>query len=218
MAETLTAEEVKAKSVAAMSETLGKLHYELHNQIAWLHLKWKDFRALYAATPETIDLLNEAAPEFFHNLQRTMWEDVLLHLCRITDLPKSGGKNTLTIRRIAEIIPDPQLRKKVASQVKDVIQKIKFARDWRNRRLAHRELPPLDGHVPQPLADASRKHVEDALAAIRETMNIIERHYLNSAIAYEHSIEALGGVDALLSRLKTGVAACRAELERFRGK
>ena len=92
MAESHSAKEIRAQYVAAMPKPLGALCYELRNELTWLHLKWHDFRVLYANTQETIDLLSEAAPDFFYNLQRMMWEDVLLHLCRITDPPKVSGK------------------------------------------------------------------------------------------------------------------------------
>jgi len=217
MAETHTAEEVRAQCVAAMPAPLGELYFALWNQLAWLHLKWNDFRALFAESQETIDLLNEAAPDFFGNLQRMMWEDLLLHLCRLTDPVKSAGKDTLTVRRISELIPDQQLKVQVASEAENARDKTQFARNWRNRRLAHRELPPLAGETPNPLDPASRQHVEDALAALRQTMNTMAEHYLGAAVGYEHSIEALGGVTSLVSRLKMGVEARRAKLDRLRG-
>lgn len=36
-------------------------------------------------------------------------------------------------------------------------------------------------------------------------MNCIELHYMKSSVLYEHSIEALGSVDALLKCLEKGV-------------
>jgi hypothetical protein len=49
-------------------------------------------------------------------------------------------------------------------------------------------------------------------------MNHIERHYLNETVLYEHSIESLGGVEALVARLKKGIAAEKAERERKLGR
>lgn len=51
MAETSTPDEVRAKIVAAMPAPLGQVYYELSNQVTWVHLKWKDFRELYAKAP-----------------------------------------------------------------------------------------------------------------------------------------------------------------------
>ncbi len=168
MAETHTTKEVQAQCVAAMPHPLGDLYFAIWKELAWLHLKWKDYRDLFADSQETIDLLSEGAPDFFDNLQCMMWEDVLLHLCRLTDPVKSAGKDTLTVRRISESIPDQQLKDRVASQAENAKNKTQFARDWRNRWLAHRELPPLSGETRVPLAYASRQSVEDALAALRK--------------------------------------------------
>jgi hypothetical protein len=205
MGETLSAEQVRERSIAAMPAPLGEIHYALHNEVAWLHVKWKNYRALFARDQETIDLLNAAAPAFFHALQRMMWEDVLLHLCRLTDPPKSVGRDNLTVRRLPDTTPDPNLQNQVRPLVDDVNQRTQFARDWRNRRLAHRELPPTSGQAAQPLASISRQQIEDALGAIRRTMNCIEQHYLHAPVSYEHSVEALGGVESLLARLRKSV-------------
>ncbi len=218
MAEELTAEELKARIVAAMPKPLGELYYALHNEIVWVHLKWNDFRGLYAASQEVIDLLNEAAPAFFHRLQWLMWGDVLLHLCRLTDKPNYGPKHTLTIRRIASDITDLQLKRALAAQAEIANEKTEFAREWRNRRLAHQELPPLDGGPFKPLPDASRQHVEDALASIRDTISILANHYLHWLPFGMPNQRAAGGIDSLLSRLRMGVAADRAELDHLRGK
>jgi len=216
MGSTHTAEEVRDQCIAAMPPPLGELYDDLRNQLTWIHLKWNDFRSLYADSEETVNLLNEAAPDFFHNLQRMMWEDVLLHICRITDRSKVAGKDTLTVLRLAKSTPDQSLKQVVESLADDVTLTTKFARDWRNRRLAHHELPPQAGQSSKPLAHASRQNVEDALAALRAIMNAVSQHYLNSTTGYEYSIEALGGIAALVSRVRLGVEAHRAELDRLR--
>jgi|SRR2546425_256293 len=205
MARHSSSEEVRAAKIAAMGAPLGELHFSLSNEVTWLHLKWKDYRALFAHSQGRIDLLNEAAPDFFGNLQRTLWEDVLLHLCRLTDPLKSMGRDNLTILQLPLLIEEIGLREQVKSLVTLAGAKTQFARDWRNRRLAHLELPDFDGTDSIPLAAASRQHVEDGLAAIRQAMNGVEVHYQDSPVSYEHSIEALGGVDSLLAYLEKGL-------------
>ncbi len=111
--------------------------------------------------------------------------------------------------RLSGMIPDPKLRSQVDSLVKIADQKTKFARDWRNRRLAHKELPPLGGQQSQPLAAASRQHVEQPLAAIPNAMNAVEQHFTKSTVAYEHSIAALTRVNSLLLYLRRGLEAQR---------
>lgn len=207
MGETLTAEDVRGEAVAAMGSQLGEIYHLLSDQVAWLHLKWDIFRELYADR-DTVDLLNSAAPAYFHELQRQTREDIFLHLCRVTDPPLSAGKPTLTLRRLPGSVSDQAVRLNLQGLVDDAVQKTAFARDWRNRRLAHTEL-----NRSQPLAPASRKHVEDALNAIRQVMNRLEQTYLNKTVSYEHTIPDLGGVASLIAVLRKGVGARRAERE-----
>ena len=146
--------------------------------------------------------MNSAAPAYFHELQRQTWEDVLLHLCRVTDPPLSAGKSNLTLRRLPDLVSDQMLRTNMQALVDDAVKKTSFARDWRNRRLAHTEL-----NRSLPLASASRKHVEDAMAAIRLVVNQIEQRYLNKTVSYEGTIPDLGGVASLITVLRKGVEA-----------
>ena len=217
MAEYLTSEQVRNKSVAAMPAPLGDIYHWLHDEAAWLHIKWSDFSRLYATGQKRVDLLNAAAPAFFHHLQQMMWEDVLLHLCRITDPIKTMGHDNLTIMRIPDAIPDQAFRDEIKSIVQDAKQKTEFARDWRNRRLAHQELPPFQGQATAPLLPVSRQNVEDALAAVGMAMNRIEQYYLKETVLYEHSIEALAGVECLVARLAKGIEAEKAERQKKRG-
>ena len=205
MGDVLTAEQVRMEAIGVMGSPLGEIYHSLGDEVSWLHLKWNDFRELFADR-ETVDLLNSAAPAFFHDLQRQTWEDVLLHLCRLTDPPKSSGKSNLTIQRLPDLVSDAQLRLSLQSLVNDIVQKTTFARDWRNRRLAHKELS-----LDQPLASASVNDVESALAAIRILMNRFEEPYLNKTVSYEQPIPALGGVKSFIAVLRIGVDARRAE-------
>lgn len=211
MARELSADEIRAAKLAAMPAPLGELHYVLSNEVTWLHIKWNDFLSLFGSEAETLELLNQTAPHFFHDLQRMIWEDVLLHLCRLTDPPRSAGRSNLTLRQMLPHISDAALKTEAGSLIDAAEYKTKFARDWRNRRLAHRELPPLDGQMAQPLATASRQHVEDALAPIRDVMNRIESHYENSTTGYQLTIEPLTGVRSLLFYLEKGLDAQKSE-------
>lgn len=207
MGETLTTEDVRREAVAAMGSQLGEIYHSLSDQVSWLHLKWDTLCELFV-NRETVDLLNSAAPAFFHELQRQMREDIFLHLCRITDPPSSGGKSNLTLRRLPGLVSDPKLRSNLEVMVDAAVQRTAFARDWRNRRLAHTEL-----NRSQPLASVSRKHAEDALDAIRKVMNQLEQTYLNKTVSYQHFIPDVGGVASLIAIIRKGVDTLREERE-----
>jgi hypothetical protein len=59
------------------------------------------------------------------------------------------------------------------------------------------------------LPPASRQDVETALAAVRETLNFIESHYLNKPVRNEYGIEGLGGVEPLLAHLRKSLGISR---------
>jgi hypothetical protein len=200
-------DESRADSVAKMGATLGYIRYELFSQVALLHIRWKSYRAFFAGSQRTIDLLNATAPSFFYDLERIMWEDVLLHLCRITHAQETMKKENLTIQKLPSLVSDLIVQNELEQLVKVAITKTSFARDWRNRRLAHTALPPLPGESAKPLATASRQHVEEALASMRSVMNCLESHYLGCPVLYEQAIEPLGGPDSLLSILRSGLEA-----------
>jgi hypothetical protein len=200
-------DESRADSVAKMGAALGNIRYELFSQIALLHIRWKSYRAFFAGSQGIIDLLNATAPSFFYDLERIMWEDVLLHLCRVTDPQETMKKGNLTIQRLAPLVSNLIVKKELEILIDTAIAKTAFARDWRNRRLAHTALPPMPGEVAKPLATASRQHVEEALAAIRAVMNRLESHYLGCPVLYEQVFEPLGGPASLLAILRGGLEA-----------
>jgi hypothetical protein len=87
-----TAEESKRDHVNKMGEALGRQFAELWQEVAHLHAKWLEYVELFGSKPSRIDLLNRAAPAFFRTVQDVFWEDMLLHLSRLTDPPRSGEK------------------------------------------------------------------------------------------------------------------------------
>ena len=70
--------------------------------------------------------------------------------------------------------------------IEDARARSAFAREWRNRSLAHQDLSlALDGKA-EPLPSASRKNVEEALESFRKVMNRLHASYLAGDVAYEH--------------------------------
>ena len=53
---------------------------------------------------EHVELLNLVGGAFFADVQRILWDDQLLRLTRLTDPPRTAGKDNLTVKRL----PDPR--------------------------------------------------------------------------------------------------------------
>ena len=80
MAESKTADEVRDEHLRTLGPELGPLYSALYDEVSWLHAKWKQYRILFAGSPERIELLNRVAGFFFYMIQNVLWEDVVLHL------------------------------------------------------------------------------------------------------------------------------------------
>jgi hypothetical protein len=195
-----TAEEAKKRNIEKMGEPLGTQFSALWQQLSILCLYWAEYNELFGKKPSRVELMNHAAPSFFHMLQVELWESRLLHIARITDASATGGKTNLTIRNFANLISDAATKTKVADLVEIAIKATDFCRDWRNRHIGHTDLKLATGEPAAPLADASRKQVTDALRAIADVMNAVELHYSDSETAY-NMVAAV----ALLCVLNDGV-------------
>lgn len=65
------------------------------------------------------------------------------------------------------------------------------------------------------MPSATLSCVETAFDTIREVMNLVECHYLNSTVMYDQTIQALGGVDALIATLQVGEKTIKAERQKY---
>ncbi len=180
-----TAAQAKDDNVAKMGAEIGTVYSALWQEVAWIHKKWRQYVELFGTSSQRIDLLNQAAPSMFRTVQGTLWDDVLLHLARLTDPPKSMGKSNLSVRHLATLVANSPVGSRVESLGSAALDACEFARDWRNRRLAHRDLDIALGQSVQPLAAASRQSVKAALNALDEMLNSVSGHYLGSTTMFD---------------------------------
>ena len=89
------------------------------------------------------------------------------------------------MRHLATLLAPSPIASNVESQANAALAACEFARDWRNRRLAHRDLSLALGQGVQPLAPASRAAVKSALVALEELLNAVSSHYLESTTMFD---------------------------------
>lgn len=210
MGESLTEKQLLEKRKASMGEALGELYCLLAKELVWLHYSWSEYRVLYGTSEDTIQVLNSAAPRFFYYLDYFMWHDVLLHICRLTDPAVTAGHENLTLARLPSVIPDTELRGEVDTLIKAAQSKSKFARDWRNRHLAHTDLKKAKNPEAHALAAASREQVEEALISMTAVLNRVLGYYEDASMDYRSAQVWVQGSSSLLKVLRAGVAALRA--------
>jgi hypothetical protein len=214
-----TAAEARARNISVMGADLGAVYSELWQQIAWLHIKWSEYVVLFGTKPSRVHLMNEAAPRFTRLIQDMLWDDVLIHIARLTDPPETrtrqGARLNLTVQRLPLLIVDTPVRKAVEAKISEVMAASEFCRDWRNRRIAHNDLEHALDRTIRPLKEGSRLKVKEALALIEAVMNVVSAHYFDSQIHFGAGA-VTGGAMRLLHVLDSGLQADRAKQERIK--
>ncbi|MBE3602159.1 hypothetical protein IMX07_00810 [bacterium] len=216
MAESKTAKEVRNEHLRTLGPTLGPLYDALYNEVVWLHAKWNQYRILYAESPERVELLNRTAGFLFRMIQNVLWEDVLMHIARLTDPPKSAGKDNLSLRRLPKALDELALSAEVATLVEEAEKAALFARGWRNRRLAHMDLKLALEDRAEPLPRVSRHNVEQTLGAMAAILNRIWVHFTHGEIAFGLFIAHDDG-ESLVYYLESAIDAEDREREKFLG-
>jgi hypothetical protein len=205
-----TVDEVRKHHIEVMGEDLGSFYHALWNELAWLYSKWEEYVELFGTKPSRIDLINRAAGHFFRIVQDSLWEDSLLHIARLTDPPKTAGKENLTIKKLPDLVEEQKLKKQLSELIDIAVKNAEFCRDWRNRRIAHKDLGLALESGAEPLKSASRAQVKEALSSISSVLNALSTHYMDSTTMFE-GIGGSGGAVSLLYVLDDGL---RAEDER----
>jgi hypothetical protein len=201
----MTADELEKRNIAKMGEILGKQYSALHNEVAILHLYWKEFLELFGTSEKRIERLNQAAPGFFRMLQDELFQTNVLHIARLTDPPKSAGKTNLTLHNLPDLVSDKNLKNRLIGLLALAEKTTSFGRDWRNRRFAHYDLDlATDENKATALETVSKDKVNTALRSLADVLNAIEGYYFNGGTSFE-AIAAHNGAVALLYILGDGV-------------
>src|SRR5690349_12883241 len=88
----------------------------LGEEIVLLHDAWTQYKYLFAASPERVDLLNACARWFFALSQMALFREILLGISRLTD-PLEQGKHTnlvlASLARSPELAERPEVAKRL---------------------------------------------------------------------------------------------------------
>jgi AbiU2 len=200
----MEADQVLEAYVKDMGSELGTLFHALSHELTWVHWRWNQYRLLFGLKPSRIELLNESAPFFFRVIQDVLFEETLLGIARLIDPLDSGtGKYNLTIQTLPPLCP-PKIQDHIRTLAGEAVNAGEFAKDWRNRHIAHRDLDLALGKPARILEAATREKVEASLSALRYVLNAIEHEYCNGTITVYYS-PSPWDAEALLHVLRDGL-------------
>lgn len=141
----------------------------------WAHAEWtlQEFRDLFS-DGERLAVLNGVAGPLMALLQDVLWENLLLQVARLTDPVQTAGHKNLTFQQIPAFFTDQREKhRELGAHVQAAVDAAAFARDWRNRRIGHRDLEHTLDRQAKPLEIASLERVDAALAAIHRILDTI---------------------------------------------
>ncbi len=206
--------ELKQKHIRTFGPELGLVYNELYNEVVWLYAKWLEYRKLYAASEKQIDVLNETASFFFYTLESVLREDILLHICRLTDHPKKGESKRLSLLLLPKLAKDRKVADELQKLLDECLRNCEFARDWRDRQIAHSNYSLAinpDGKA-RCLAAVSRQKIGDALASIAKVINRLT----DDAPTTFDLFHTIAGADAVVFYLAEGMKSEKRKRERLR--
>jgi hypothetical protein len=198
-----TADELLARHIRDMGDELGRVYTALSTELSRLQVKWHMYRQLYGKSQERLDVLHQAAGHFFSILHQSLIGDVVLHLSRLTDRPRTAGRESLTIQRLPALLPDETLQTDVAALVTAARTACAPVRPWRDWLSAHTDLQVAISSEPVP--GISRAQIETAIVSVRAVLNRIEVHYWNSPTRYDLTMTPVGDADSLVYYLVNGL-------------
>lgn len=205
---TRSMDEIRSGYISEMGQQLGASFYELYRKLMELHVLWQQYRQLFGSDADTVHLLNRTSGLFFKIVQDELWDSVLLGVSRMTDPPTTGKKKNLTIQSLPPLIADTKLQSEVQDLCDKALVAAEFAREHRNKRIAHQDHDYLSNRNSDPLSGISRALVEEMLAALRAVLNRLDLHFRDSTVMYEEFVDE-SGARLLVHKLR--------KLERLQG-
>lgn len=172
----------------------------LKNEVAELYLILAQCRQLYADT-DTVAMLNEVSGVFFRIVQVQFVNALLLGISRLTDPVHTAGKQNVSIYLLSSVVEEESVKREIDKLCKEVKLASKFARENRNKRLAHLDAGHYFNKVSSPLDMVTFAKIEKALAAIERVVAFAASKCLRIALDCK-LVTQLGSADSLVKVLK----------------
>jgi hypothetical protein len=182
-----------------MGRELGPVYNRLQSECTLLNSTWQQFTELFATNKQRVEVLRWSGEHFFYIVRNVFLESTLLKLSRITDPRATRKKQNVSLALLPSLV-DGVLRPKINEALEKVGNSTEFARDWRNRHIAHQDFGLVFDNTAEPLVTVTPKMITDAIADINFLLNLVESHYVGGEIHFKRLI-AIGQADDLVQVL-----------------
>lgn len=172
-----TAEESLKHYKDEMGVELGTHFHHCWQELCWISSVW-DIHETIFQNIETVKLMNDTNEYVSHAIQKIFFEYVVLGICRLTDPPKSNGKNNLTVKSLQELVKN-EFKEEVYLKLSEIDDATISHRDWRNRYISHTDFN-LRIASAEPLRGVNRISTTNAISKLNDVLDSIYISYCNS--------------------------------------
>lgn len=138
------------------SNELQETFLAFREQCIWLQTCFNTYYALYESGDETLRVLSETAPLFFHDLNHILIEYCILQICRLTDSARTFGRDNLTVNHINELLAAKNiLTSEISTATAGLVHYRSLIKDSRNWIISHADKltlldrNPIGEHAPE---------------------------------------------------------------------
>jgi hypothetical protein len=178
-------DEILSDRILRMGPELGRIHHDLWAQLVWLHAKWRIHQDLFAGDESQTRLMEATAVQTFNQVYVSLTNEIIMHICRITDKAKTGQFENATIWQLPQLVQHPVARDHVAALVAEADAMCTSARGTRDKFLAHRDLNAALYPDALPRDHVRTDDIRDVLALIAAVLNGVEVAYGGAAARYD---------------------------------
>ena len=176
---------------------------ELNNDLIWTKHYVNQYKKLFLQNDKRLSLLNKTARGFFRDIQRMLWDEMIISVARLMDPYEQGKHRNLSLQTLIVLAKENDWE--FESEISDLVIKARKLSEpvimHRMKRIAHRDLPTAMKKVS--IDKLGIKELDDSLTLAGQALNVIYSNLTDSIWSWnlvpEHD------VDALIHYLKLGV-------------
>ena len=170
-----------------MDEEFKAVFEKLQDEAIQIQYTWSIYRSLYASGDENVAFLNKYGSNFFSLAQSLLIENISLGLSRLTDPNRTRDNENLSLKQIhvhADKHSHFDLLQLITPLYEKLHEKCLQFRGLRNKRIAHADLQQAMRIEGSSLPMISYQDIENALEALSNYLNAVERFYFKSETGY----------------------------------
>jgi len=179
-----------------LPENIREVFMWLCQDVASLQRKWDSYLKLFSSQENT-SLLSELAQGFFQVIEESLRNDMTMAICRLSDPPKSMGKDNLSLRTLVEQCDE---RARVSDLLKDFVVACESVRQYRNKRVGHNDLNTTIKPKENLLPGIDRNQIDTILQLAGDILNTIYQQFTDGELYFAPL--QIGGVDDLIHWLE----------------